>query len=54
MAATRAPTAGTGPQTLTEEDKRNMMGGDAHTAWRTPQGDAFARALSSGLLDQLR
>ncbi|MDB5693018.1 MAG: hypothetical protein JWO81_2081 [Alphaproteobacteria bacterium] len=54
MAAIRAPRAGTGPQTLTEEDKRNMLGGDVHTSWATAQGDALARALASGLLEQMR
>jgi thiol-disulfide isomerase/thioredoxin len=54
VATMRALRAGAGPQTLTEEDKRNMMGGDVHTAWTTAQGDALARTLASGLLEKMR
>jgi thiol-disulfide isomerase/thioredoxin len=53
-AAMPAPKAGAGPQTLTEAEKKRMLGGDVHTAWTTPQGDAFVRALASGLLEQTR
>jgi thiol-disulfide isomerase/thioredoxin len=51
MAAVRAR-AGAGAQVLTEEDKRNLLGGDTHTAWASAQGDALVRALASGLLDR--
>jgi hypothetical protein len=35
---------------LTEADKARMLAGE-HTAWATPDGDAFAAALAAGLLE---
>jgi thiol-disulfide isomerase/thioredoxin len=51
-AAMPPPKAGAGPQTLTEAEKRRMLGGDVHTSWTTSQGEAFVRALASGMLEQ--
>lgn len=46
------PRPAAGPQVLTEEDKRNLLGGDARTAWASPQGDALVRAMASGAFEQ--
>jgi hypothetical protein len=38
------------PGPLTEADKARMLASD-HTAWATPDGDAFATALAAGVLE---
>lgn len=48
------PMAGASSRTLTEEDKKRLLGGDVRTVWTTSQGEAFVRALASGLLDRTR
>lgn len=37
---------------FTEEQKR-VLNGASSTSWSSPQGDAFVRALASGLLDRI-
>jgi thiol-disulfide isomerase/thioredoxin len=44
---------GGGTKILTEEQKR-ALAGDGRTAWSSGEGDAFVRALASGLLDRIR
>jgi len=35
------------------KEQREVLNGATNTSWSTPQGDAFVRALASGLLDRI-
>jgi thiol-disulfide isomerase/thioredoxin len=51
QAADSAQRADPASSILTEHQKR-VLNGASNTSWSTPDGDAFVRALASGLLDR--